>query len=105
VGKLRQRDAQHGNGACERDDDGNHHGKPRPADKDLGDHRPALPVGAGSWAAAGAGDTAWPGRTRWMPSTMTFSPSLRPLSTAAYAGVDWPSLMRRCMALLSAPTT
>ena len=65
------------------DDDGDDHGEPRPADEDGGDHRPcagrAVPAGGWTGAAAGPGETAWPGRTRWMPSTITLSPSVRPL--------------------------
>ena len=47
--------------------------------------------------AAGAGETVWPGRMRWMPSTTTFSPSTRPLSTTASVGA------RRRLAELDAP--
>src|SRR5260370_28790453 len=68
--------------------------------------RDAAPPDAADEAAelAGPGATAWPGRTRWTPSTITFSPSLNPLITAAIIGEDWPSCTRRCCAL-SSPST
>ena len=56
-------------------------------------------------ALAGPGATGWPGRTFCRPSTITLSPSAMPLVTAAIVDVDWPSLIRCCSALLSAPTT
>ncbi len=46
-------------------------------------------VGGGE---AGAGLTTMPGRTRWMPSAITVSPSFSPAITTASCGVDWPSV-------------
>ncbi len=53
----------------------------------------------------GPGLTSMPGRTRWIPSATTISPSFSPPAMTAVVGVDWPSWMRRCSTLLSAPTT
>jgi hypothetical protein len=47
-----------------------------------------------------------PGRMRWMPSTTTVSPSLRPVATVALVGAAaWPSLTRCCTTLLWPSTT
>ena len=64
-----------------------------------------LPAAPGGGAPAGAGLTTTPGRTRWMPSAITCSPSASPPVTTASEAVDWPSSMRRCCALFSASTT
>ena len=63
---------------------------------------PPAPPGPG---AAGAGFTGWFGRTRCTPSDTTVSPSCNPADTVAIVPIGWPSVTRRCNALLSAPTT
>ena len=81
IGKLRDGNAQNRNQAGDRDDHRDDDGEPRPANEDRRDHCRAVGAEAGCGApaaptsvcasAAGPGATGWPGRTRWMPSTIT----------------------------------
>src|SRR6202012_3617413 len=109
----------------DRNDEGDYDRKTGTIDEDGGDHGvepagfvPIVPPSLGglpssaegfmlAWssALAGPGATAWPGRTFCRPSTMTLSPSESPVVTAAIVAVDCPSLIRRCSALLSGPST
>src|SRR6202035_5835407 len=111
--------------ARDRDHERDHDGRTATVNENGGNHA-LLPAGFGAPAAppfvgvrlslaeafmldwisalAGPGETGWPGRPRCRPSTITLSPSVSPLMTAAMVGVDCPSWIRRCSALLSAPT-
>ena len=73
--------------ARERDDDRDDEGEARPLDEDVGDHG-AQPSAGGCPAPCrpargrrrSLAATAMPGRTFWMPSTITLSPASRPRS-------------------------
>src|SRR5262249_51797560 len=72
VRELRDGNRENGDDAGERDNDGDDDGEPRPLDENAGQHQvPGTAIVV----------TTWPGRTFWMPSTMTCSPSLRPSVT------------------------
>ena len=49
------------------------------------------PGGTPGPGAGGSRRDRMPGRTRWMPSTTTISPSVSPDITTATSAVDWPS--------------
>ena len=84
VGVLRERDREDRDQAGERDHDRDDEREPRPLDEDVGDHGSAfrwLARALGGGRAAGCASVAatiMPGRTFWMPSTITRSPSFRP---------------------------
>src|SRR5262249_36933350 len=96
VRELRDRDRENRDDAGKRDDDGDDDGKPRPLDENAGKHQvPGTTVVV----------TTWPGRTFWMPSTMTSSPSLRPSVTTTFRPCSTPVVTRRCSIFLAASTT
>ena len=98
VRELGDRNRRNGDDAGQRDDDGDDEGEPRPVDEDAGEHPFQFP---GTTVAA----TTCPGCTFWMPSTMTSSPSLRPLVTTMSRPCSTPVVMRRSSTFFAASTT
>src|SRR6185437_16887425 len=100
VGKLGDGDGQDRQYPGERDDDRDDEGEPRPIDENVGDH--LIAPGAPPISVA---LTTSPGRTFWMPSTITFSPALRPEAMAISVSTASAVCTRRTSTFLSSPTT
>ena len=99
VGKLRDGNGEDRQQARERDDDGDDEGEARTVDEDRGDHlaAPASPV-------TSLALTTWPGRTFWMPSTITFSPACSPEAMAISVLTASAVVTRRTCTFLSSST-